>query len=102
MGTTAKKENMSDNCFYFYILQCNDDSYYVGHTDDLEKRLSDHQMGRFEGYTSTRLPVKLVYSQSFGSRDEAWVAEQKVKKWTRRKKEVLIRLGFLGFKKLNT
>jgi len=40
--------------FWLYMLQCVDDSYYVGHTNDLEKRISEHQAGELDGYTATR------------------------------------------------
>ena len=75
--------------FFVYMLKCSDGSYYVGHTDNLEKRLSEHQSGAYKGYTSTRLPVQLVFAQTFTSRDEAFVAERKIKKWSRPKKEAL-------------
>jgi len=45
--------------FWVYILRCADNSYYTGHTDNLEKRIAGHQEGEVEGYTSTRLPVVL-------------------------------------------
>ena len=77
--------------FYLYILKCSDDSYYAGHTDNLEARVAKHQRGEQSGYTSARLPVELVFSHQFASRDEAFHAERQVKGWTRRKKEALIR-----------
>jgi predicted GIY-YIG superfamily endonuclease len=76
--------------FWVYILRCGDDSYYTGHTDNLEKRLAEHQAGEVEGYTSTRLPVALVFSQEFSSREEALVCERQIKGWSRKKKEALI------------
>jgi predicted GIY-YIG superfamily endonuclease len=48
--------------FWVYILRCSDDSYYVGHTDDLEQRMVQHQSGELAAYTAKRLPVELVYS----------------------------------------
>ena len=83
-----KSKNMQD--FFVYILRCNDDSYYVGHTDDIEKRMADHVAGRFEGYTSARRPVKLVFLQSFQTRDEAFFTERRIKLWSRNKKKALI------------
>ena len=41
--------------FYVYILKCSDGSYYTGHTDDIEKRLSEHVMGKVKCYTQKRL-----------------------------------------------
>ena len=61
--------------FHVYILQCADGSYYTGHTDNLEKRLASHQAGDIAGYTSKRLPVKLVFSQSMPTREEALSAK---------------------------
>ena len=77
--------------FWVYVLRCADDSYYVGHTDNLEMRLAQHQAGELAGYTRTRRPVQLVYSDTFGSRDEAFAAEQQLKGWSRKKKEALVR-----------
>jgi len=77
--------------FFVYILKCRDGSYYVGHTDDIEIRIAEHQAGSYAGYTSKRLPVQLVYAKTFYSRDEAISAEQQIKKWKRIKKEALIK-----------
>jgi len=76
--------------FFVYILKCSDDSYYIGHTDNIEHRISEHQLGLCSGYTSRRLPVHVVYIATFSSRIEALEAERKLKKWTRAKKEALI------------
>jgi len=77
--------------FWVYILRCADNSYYTGHTDNLEKRIAEHQAGEIEGYTSTRLPVLLVFSQEFPSREEAKTCERQIKGWSRGKKEALLR-----------
>jgi len=76
--------------FFAYMLLCADKSYYVGHTDELEHRLSQHEKGTGSIYTSTRLPVCLVWSEEFPTRDEALAAELRIKKWSRAKKEALI------------
>ena len=76
--------------FYAYIVLCNDGSYYAGHTDDLDMRIAQHQAGSLGGYTAKRLPVKLVWSDSFPSRDEAFAAERRIKGWSRAKKKALI------------
>ena len=77
--------------FCAYMLRCSDGSYYVGHTDDLERRMAQHEAGEMPGYTHDRRPVALVWSESFGTREEALAAEMRVKGWTRAKKESLIR-----------
>ena len=76
--------------FWTYILQCADRSYYTGHTDDLEKRIAQHQSGALRGYTYERRPVELVWVTDFPTREEALSAEIKIKNWSRAKKEALI------------
>ncbi len=77
--------------FWAYMVRCADDSYYTGHTDDLERRIGQHNLGEVAGYTQTRRPVTLMWSQDFPSRQEALAAEFQVKGWSRRKKEALSR-----------
>lgn len=56
---------MSTSQFYqVYIVKCSDDSYYTGYTADLESRMERHQSGKVL-YTSTRLPVELVFFCGF-------------------------------------
>lgn len=76
--------------FCAYILRCNDGSYYAGHTDNLEARVAQHQRGSVEGYTTARLPVQLLWSEAFPTRDEAFAAERRVKGWSRAKNEALV------------
>ena len=59
--------------FWVYILSCADGSYYTGHTDNLESRIAQHQAGECEGYTATRLPVELVWSQECVTRGRGFV-----------------------------
>ena len=77
--------------FHVYMLRCSDGSYYVGHTDDLETRIAAHQRGDIDGYTRTRRPVKLVFTEEAPSRLEALERERQVKGWSRAKKLALIR-----------
>lgn len=76
--------------FHAYLLRCNDGSYYAGHTDNLEQRLSQHAAGTLGGYTAARRLVQLVWSEAFPERDQAFAAERKLKGWSRAKKEALI------------
>ena len=85
---SEKQQRMS---FWVYILRCADNSYYTGHTDNLEDRIAKHKTGEIEGYTSTRLPVMLVFSEEFPTREEALACEQQIKGWSRNKKEALMR-----------
>jgi predicted GIY-YIG superfamily endonuclease len=76
--------------FHAYLLRCSDGSYYAGHTDNLEQRFAQHSIGSLGGYTGRRLPVVLVWTDSFMTRDEAFAVERKLKGWSRAKKEALI------------
>ena len=82
--------------FWIYILRCADGSYYTGHTDNLEKRIGEHQTGACGGYTATRLPVELVWSQECASRVEALTGELQIKGWSRKKKEAMMRSDWIG------
>jgi tRNA/rRNA methyltransferase len=77
--------------FWAYLLRCNDASYYVGHTDNLDQRIGQHGTGELGGYTASRRPVQLAWSQEFATRHEALTAERQIKGWSRAKKEALIR-----------
>ena len=77
---------------FTYMLQCSDGSYYVGSTSgELEKRLAEHAVGTYGGYTASRRPLKLVWSEFFVHIADAVGAERKIKGWRRAKKEALIR-----------
>ncbi|MBO4784943.1 MAG: GIY-YIG nuclease family protein, partial [Lachnospiraceae bacterium] len=57
--------------YYIYILECADNTLYTGYTNDLENRLKAHNEGKGAKYTKSRLPVKLVYSETFDDKKEA-------------------------------
>jgi putative endonuclease len=85
---------MTDGAF-LYILRCADDSYYTGTArSGLELRIAEHNAGRYDGYTASRRPVILVFSQWFDRITDAIAAERQVKGWSRAKKEALIRGDF--------
>jgi putative endonuclease len=79
---------------FMYVLKCIDDSYYTGSTNDIDKRLAQHQNGEGTNYTKKRLPVKLVYMEEFQRIDEAFYREKQVQGWSRKKKESLINRQF--------
>jgi putative endonuclease len=76
--------------YFVYILKCSDDSYYAGITNNLEKRINEHQSGMIRGYTSSRLPIRLVFSERFTDVNQAIRLEKQLKGWSRKKKEALI------------
>lgn len=79
------------NTYYVYILQCSDKSYYVGITNNLEKRILEHQEGIcIKSYTYKRRPIKLMFNTQFTDVDEAIKFEKQLKGWSRKKKEAII------------
>ena len=76
--------------FHVYMLRCADGSFYVGHTDELQRRVAQHEAGELPGYTHERRPVSLVWHQETATREEALAAEMRIKGWSRAKKEALI------------
>ena len=75
---------------HMYILRCGDGSLYVGSTRNLDIRMQQHAIGKGAKYTSTRLPVELVYVEEFGSIGEAYAREKQVQGWSRKKRGALI------------
>ena len=76
--------------FYTYILRCSNGKYYVGHTEDMDVRLAQHQSGEFPGFTSKHRPVELMWCGEFPTRYEALEFETRIKGWGRAKKEALM------------
>ena len=77
--------------YYVYILQCADNSYYTGVTNNLERRLIEHSEGIHpESYTFSRRPLILKFHERFSDINLAIAWEKKLKKWSRKKKEALI------------
>jgi len=84
-----------DKKLFIYIVNCKDDSYYTGVTNNVERRIVEHDSGLDKkSYTYFRRPVKLVYSQEFSDPNEAIRFEKQVKGWSRAKKEALIECNF--------
>ena len=77
--------------YFTYLLECRDGSYYCGYTVDLKKRVQTHNKGIGGKYTKRRLPVKLIYSEEFGTRSEAMKRECEIKTYSRTIKENLVR-----------
>jgi putative endonuclease len=75
-----------------YIVRCADGSYYTGRSAiSAEKRVTEHNLGIYDGYTRSRRPVTLVFSEHFDRITDAIAFERQIKGWTRAKKEALIR-----------
>jgi len=77
--------------YYVYILECADQSFYIGVSSDVKKRLEAHQRGLSKSsYTFSRRPVTLRWIQEFTNPDLAIAFEKQLKGWSRRKKLALI------------
>ncbi|MBC3757715.1 GIY-YIG nuclease family protein [Hyunsoonleella sp. SJ7] len=81
--------------YFVYILKCSDCSYYTGITNNLDKRLDEHIIGKHpDCYTLKRRPLELKFNETFLDVLQAIYFEKKIKKWTRVKKEALINGNF--------
>ncbi len=87
---------------YVYIVKCRDSSYYTGVTNDLERRLAEHNSGLdSSAYTYSRRPIHLVYCEPFDEPLQAIEHEKQIKSWTRKKKEALIERNWKQLKELS-
>ena len=87
--------------YHVYILQCSDTSYYVGVTNNLERRLSEHNDGlNKKCYTHSRRPVIIMYAEEFQYIRDAISWEKQLKGWGRKKKEALFIHNWNEIKKL--
>lgn len=76
---------------YIYIIQCADESYYIGVTNDLRERYIAHEQGiNPQSYTFNRRPFKLVYWELWDNPGQAIAREKQLKGWSRAKKKALI------------
>ncbi len=81
--------------YYVYILKCSDETYYTGFTSNLNKRLLEHNTGLHkESYTFSRRPLVLEFYAEFTNVQIAIETEKQIKKWSRAKKQALIKGEF--------
>jgi putative endonuclease len=98
---SGEEIEMAEGAF-LYVLRCSDGSFYIGTTRTaLEIRIAQHNAGTFGGYTATRRPVTLVFSQWFERITDAVENERKLKKWSRAKKEASIRGDYAALQLLS-
>lgn len=77
--------------YYVYILKCNDNSFYTGVTNDIERRLIEHNTSpEKKAYTYRKRPVILAWQESYNDINQAIVKEKQIKGWNRKKKQALI------------
>jgi len=76
---------------FVYILKCSDNSYYIGYTTDLKNRIKEHNEGSGGRNTRIKRPVQLLHAERFENKFDALKRETQIKRWTRAKKEALIK-----------
>ncbi len=91
IGETELKNKKSDATWFVYLMRCADNSLYTGITNDLSRRLGQHNAGTASRYTRSRLPVDLVYHEPQESQSHALKRELAVKALSRQDKESLIK-----------
>ena len=88
--------------YFVYILQCSDNSFYVGVTNNLERRLEEHINGTNpNSYTFKRRPVFYKYHTKLSDINDAIAFEKRIKKWSRAKKQALIEGRYSDLPKLS-
>lgn len=87
--------------YYVYLLLCSDRTIYTGVTNDLDRRLSQHELGtNKESYTYKRRPIKLIHQEVFNDIREAIAREKQVQKWSRAKKLALCKEDYDAISRL--
>ena len=76
--------------YFCYILECADGSYYVGVSDDPQRRLVEHNQGKGSPWTANRRPLKLIWTEEHPTLSSARQRENHLKRWSHRKKMKLI------------
>jgi putative endonuclease len=84
---------------HVYILGCADGSFYVDHTTDLSTREAVDNDGRGARFTPLRRPVRLLFSETCASLDDAIRRERQIKRWSHAKKHALIAHDYPRLKK---
>lgn len=91
MDVREPEENIESSTNFVYILQCSDGTLYTGWTNDIGKRIRAHNSGKGAKYTRGRGPVKLVYLETFSTKEEAMKREWAIKHMKKERKMELIR-----------
>ena len=100
--TDMKTDRKPDGPWFVYLLRCADGSLYTGITNDVPRRLGQHNAGTASRYTRSRLPVVLVYQEAQASRSLALKRELAIKGLSRREKESLVRAEGLVNRRVKT
>ncbi len=87
--------------WYLYVLECENDAFYTGITDDLKRRFSEHFFKKGGAYTKRNKPRVLAYTEIFDEKSLAKDREKQIKRWSRAKKKALINGDFSSLRKLS-
>ena len=87
--------------WYLYILECRDQSFYTGITDNLKRRFKEHKERKGGHYTKYTKPIKIIHSEEFENRTLAEEREKQIKRWTQAKKLALIKQDLELLRKLS-
>lgn len=82
---------MEKNKHYFYVLECNDGSFYGGYTIDVKRRVQQHNEGKGAKYTRMRAPSEVIHYEEFDGKREAMQAEYAFKQLNRKQKEAYLK-----------
>jgi len=88
--TPAKKRSKKTVGWSLYVLKCSDNTLYTGITNDLSRRLTQHNNGTASRYTRSRLPVKILFQERCRGRSQALRKEYAIKQFSRKEKEAYI------------
>ena len=80
---------MSNNKFYTYLILTENNTFYCGYTNDIDKRYEKHKNGKGAKYTKANKPVKLAYLAEYQTKSEAMKEEYRIKQLSRQEKELL-------------
>jgi predicted GIY-YIG superfamily endonuclease len=89
--STASRKRTKTKKWLLYMLACKDNTLYTGITNDLERRVKQHNEGTASRYTRSRLPVRLLYHEPCRGRSQALKKEHAMKQLSRKKKDEYIR-----------
>ena len=77
--------------YFVYILLTENNTFYCGYTDNIDKRFNAHKSGKGAKYTKANKPIKIVWQKEFNTKYDAMKEEYRIKHLKRKDKEELIR-----------
>jgi len=93
-------KHSESNQWFVYIIECKNKTLYTGITNNIERRIKKHNLGKGGHYTKANIPVQLLWKEIHPNRPSALQRESQIKRWTKREKEALVKGDFELSKKL--